>query len=152
MIGLSGLAATVDSVEFADCRNRVENLRGSVAVMHRWFAVLLLGSMLSSQAAVLGCPAMHHDASVPEGNPPHQKHDRPSHHHDTSSAADPVSDSRHESDGECTMVLTCTNIALTVIDILRVGGESHLEAQSSAPVSAYANPSLKLLTPPPKSA
>jgi len=50
------------------------------------------------------------------------------------------------------MVLTCTNIALTVTDVLQVAGVSHLEGRSFATAVAYANASLNLVTPPPKSA
>lgn len=120
--------------------------------MRRWFALTILGSMLSSQVAVIGCPAMHHDTAGAHQSHSSQARDQARHPHGNQTDAEPSSDSRHESDGECMMVVTCTNVALPMTEMLDDAGETHLEARSPTLALAYANPSPSSVTPPPKSA
>ncbi len=121
--------------------------------MRRWFAVLMLWSMVSAQLSALACPAAHHTTSeepAEQAVGSHSMHAPAPQPDAEASGLNSAPVSQHGEENQCVMMLTCTAVA-TVRPSTQVtaGLDQHI-LRIRVPLNSYINPSLSAPTPPPK--
>jgi hypothetical protein len=122
----------------------------NVSVCRRVYALLGLGALLNAQAAVIGCPLLHHGHDRSEASIVQRASSNPLHQHNA--PAEQSDHSRHGSTDDCAMLLTCSASALLHSGMPRLIGPSNDSAAPRVRSHAYHDPSISLLKPPPRSA